>query len=100
MLLQRWEALGTNRLSEAAKRWIANLNRSQVTIWFANHNAYSLQKAVKKHFKKLKQNKTQEIVAEVDAQYQTDLLDLHQFSKHNDGVMYISTVIDILFKYV
>lgn len=58
MFLGRWEAL-----SEAAKRWIANLNRSQVAIWFANQDAYSLHKAAKKYFKK---NKV--IVAEVDVQ--------------------------------
>lgn len=38
-------------------------------------------------------------MAEVDAQWQADLLDLQQYSKHSDGVMYILTVIDILSKY-
>lgn len=94
MLLGRWEVLIINPLSEAAKRCIASLNRSQVAIWFANHDAHSLDKAAKKHFKK-----TQVIVAEVDAQWQGDLFNLQQFSKHNDSVTYILMEIDILSKY-
>lgn len=36
------------------------------------------------------------IAAEVDAQWQADLVAMQQFSKHNSGVKHILMVIDIL----
>lgn len=67
-----------------------NLPRRQVATWLASQGAYSLYKGGRKHFKK---NKT--IVAEVDTQWQADLVDMQQFSKHNSYVKYILTVTDI-----
>ena len=60
-----------------------------MATWLASQGAYSLYKAGRKHFKR---NKT--IVAEVDTQWQADFMDMQQFSKDNNCVKYILTVID------
>lgn len=48
--------------------------------WLANQDSYSLHKAARKRFKRIKV-----IVSEVDAQWQADLVDMKQSSKHNSS---------------
>ncbi|CAM5089283.1 unnamed protein product [Eretmochelys imbricata] len=85
---------GVNPLFQVAKKHSKTLNRRQVTAWLSDQDAYTLHKPARIHFKR---NKT--IVSDVDAQWQADLVDMHQFSKKNSNFKYILTVVDILSKY-
>ena len=62
--------------------------------WLSDQHTYTLHKPARRRFKR---NKT--VVSDSDAQLQADLVDMQQFSKHNGGVKFILTVIEILSKY-
>ncbi|CAM5081904.1 unnamed protein product [Natator depressus] len=84
---------GVNPLFQMAKKHSKTLNRKQVTAWLSDQDAYTLHKPAQIRFKRKKT-----IVSDVDMQWQADLVDRHQFSKHNRGFKYILTAIDILSK--
>ncbi|CAM5102123.1 unnamed protein product [Natator depressus] len=83
-----------NPLFQVAKKHSKTVNRRQVTAWLSDQDAYTLHKPARIRFKR---NKT--VVSDVDAQWQADLVDMHQFSKQNSNFKYILTVVDILSKY-
>ena len=85
---------GVTPLFQAAKKQCKTLTQNNVTTWLSEQDAYTLHKPARVHFKR---NKT--IVSGLDAQWQADLVDMQQFSKHNDGCKYILTVVDVLSKY-
>lgn len=62
VLLERWEALHINPLSEASKIWVANLSRKQAQNGLQTSTFYTRLK------KKSTSKNPEMIVAEVDAQ--------------------------------
>ena len=64
----------------------------QAKDWLQNEETYSLHKPVRK--KGIGGNKT--IASSVDSQWQADLADMSNVSKHNDGHRFLLTVVDVL----
>lgn len=84
---------GVEKLYKEAKRINANISRKEVADWLSGELVYSLHKPVRKNFKR------NPIIAEKpNENFQADLVDMKEFSKINDGVTYILTVIDVFSK--
>lgn len=69
------------------------LSKYKIRKWLQRQEAYSLQKGVRRRFKR---NKV--IVLGIDDQWDADLMDMSKYSKQNDGVAFILIVIDIFSK--
>ena len=67
--------------------------RPTVERWLAAQDAYTLHKPVKRHFKR-----RCVIVGGRNQQWQADLVDLTRLKKHNDGITFLLTVIDVFSK--
>ena len=67
----------------------------QAKDWLQNEETYSLHKPVRK--KGIGGNKT--IASSVDSQWQADLADMSNVSKHTDGHRFLLTVVDVLSRY-
>ena len=66
----------------------------EVERWLQTQRAYTLHRPVRKHFKT-----TPYLVRGIDGQWQADLVDVSEMSKHNGNVRFLLTVIDIVSKY-
>lgn len=71
------------------------LSKYKIRKWLQRQEAYSLQKGVRRRFKR---NKV--IVLGIDDQWDADLMDMSKYSKQNDGVAFILIVIDIFSKFL
>ena len=85
---------GVERLYRRAASDKVPLSREAIKHFLSQQRAYSLHKPVRKQFVR---NKT--FVGGIDKQWQADLADMQRISKHNDGVKYLLTVIDVFSKY-
>ena len=65
------------------------------TTWLQSQNAYTLNKPVRKKFKRRKY-----IVKGIDSLWQADLADFKAISKWNNGNNYVLVVIDVFSKYL
>src|SRR5208282_327034 len=81
---------GAGRLSRASGIPIA-----RVTKWLQSQSSYTLHKPARKAGYKTRPYRT----GGIDHQWQMDLVDMIQESKHNEGYKYILTVIDIFSRY-
>jgi hypothetical protein len=71
-----------------------NKTKDEVKEWLRDQPAYTLHVPVRRNFK---QNRI--IVYTINEQFQADLADLSSLKKHNDGVRYLLTCIDVFSKY-
>ena len=77
-----------------AKKKLPELRRKDVNLWFQKELAPTLHKPVRYKFKR---NKT--IVLAIGDQYQSDLCDMTNVSKNNDGFTFLLTCIDCFSRY-
>ncbi len=85
---------GVQAVYRAVKHLNKNIRQKEVKKWLQNQNTYTLHKPLKRKFKR-----NRVVVFGVDAQWQSDLVDMSQYSRVNDGYRYILTVIDIFSKF-
>jgi hypothetical protein len=79
---------------ECRKRKI-KVTKKQVEVFLSKQEAHTLHKPAYRRFKR---NVTR--TAGIDVDWQSDLADLHQLKKENDGYAYIAVFIDVLSRYV
>ena len=72
-----------------AKKKLPELRKIDVDLWFRKQLAPTLHKPVRYKFKR---NKT--IILSIGDQYQSDLCDVANISKDNDGFTFLLTCID------
>ena len=86
---------GVDRLYRRVKELgYKDITRDHVKAYLSDQYAYSLHRPARRRYKRCAT-----VVGGIDSQWQADLCDMQQLSKHNDGYRYILTVIDILSKY-
>ena len=86
---------GAERLYQRAKVLrIKGASRRHVKRFLSAQSAYTLHKQARRHFPR---NHTH--VQGIDDQWQADLVDMQEFSRHNSGTKYLLTVIDVFSKY-
>lgn len=71
------------------------ISKYKIRKWLQKQEAYSLQRPVRRRFKR---NKI--MVTGIDDQWSADLMDMNKFANYNDGFTYILVVIDVLSKYL
>ena len=71
------------------------LSKYKIRKWLQRQEAYSLQRGVRRRFKR---NKV--ITLDIDDQWDVDLMDMSKFSKENSGFSFILVVIDIFSKFL
>ncbi|KAJ1138774.1 hypothetical protein NDU88_005155 [Pleurodeles waltl] len=86
---------GSEALFRRARAENESVKRASVKTWLAGEEAYSLHKPVRRRFKR----RSTVVNAQLDYQWQADIISLQDLAQHNDGAMYILTVIDVLSKY-
>ena len=72
----------------------SGVKRKQVKKWLSSQDTFTLHKPVRHRFPRRKT-----VVSGKDDQWQADLVDVKSLKKHNDGVTFLLTVIDVLSKY-
>ncbi len=77
-----------------AKKHLPEISRKDVDLWFENQLAPTLHKPVQYRFKR---NKT--VVKGVGEQFQSDLCDMTNIKKYNDGYTFLLTCIDCFSRY-
>lgn len=85
---------GVEAVYRAAKKTNKAIRRKDVVKWLQSQSTYTLHKPLKRN---IPRNRV--VVFGVDNQWQSDLVDMSRYSKHNDGYKYILTTIDIFSKY-
>jgi len=85
---------GINELYKFAKKHQKSITRKQVKVWLEKQNVYTLHKPVKR---RLPRNRV--VATGMDTDWQADLCDMKAVSKHNKGIQYLLTVIDVLSKF-
>ena len=70
------------------------ISRKQVQDWLSQQDVYTLHKPARRHYKR-----SRVIVPGINAQFQADLCDVQNLSRHNKGYKYLLTCIDIFSKY-
>ena len=76
-----------------ALRRITRVPRKIVAEWLSEHDAYTLHKPARRHFKR-----RPVIVGGMRQQWQADLVDLTKLKNDNDGMTFLLTVIDVFSK--
>ena len=76
-----------------ALRRITRVLRKIVAEWLSEHDAYTLHKPARRHFKRRRV-----IVGGMRQQWQADLVDLTKLKNDNDGMTFLLTVIDVFSK--
>lgn len=71
-----------------------NISKYKVRKWLQRQEPYSLQRPKRRQYR----NKV--IIADIDDQWDSNLMDMAKFKKENDGVQYVLLVIDIFSKYL
>lgn len=71
------------------------LSKYKIRKWLQRQEAYSLQRGVRRPFKK---NKV--MALGIDDQWDVDLMDMSKYRKENDGIAFILIVIDIFSKFL
>ena len=73
-----------------ALRRVTRIPRKKIAEWLSEQDAYTLHKPARRHFKR-----RLVIVSGLHQQWQADLVDLSRLKKHNDGMTFLLTVIDV-----
>ena len=82
---------GVQRLWRAVK---GRYSYKDVKNWLDKQESYALHKPARKKF-----TRQRVLVAAPDEQWQADLVDMQEFSKTNNGIKFLLTVIDVFSKY-
>lgn len=86
---------GVDSVYRAAKQKGIKVTRKKVEEWISSQETYSLHKPARRKFKR-----NRVIVAGIDDQWQTDLVDLRSLSSSNKGYNYLLVCIDVFSKYL
>ena len=82
---------GVERLVQRAKQLhVPNVTRKSVQEYLRSKQAYTLHKPARRRF-----TRNHTYVAGIDAQWQTDLVDMQGIAKQNGIIRYLLTVIDV-----
>ncbi len=78
------------------KLWtsIRGAKKTQAQKWLSNQRIYQLHKPIRKKFPR-----NRVIVSSIDEQWQSDLCDMQNVAKQNDGIKFLLTIIDLFSKY-
>lgn len=71
------------------------LSKYKIRKWLQRQEAYSLQRGVRRHFKR-----NRVVALGIDDQWDVDLMDMSKYAKQNDGVAFVLIVIDIFSKFL
>ena len=71
------------------------ISKHRIRQWLHRQEAYSLQRPVRRHFKR-----NTVITTGIDDQWDADLIDMSKYKTDNNGQAYVLIVIDIFSKYV
>jgi transposase InsO family protein len=84
--------MGYSGLKELSRK--SKLPQTKVKEFLEQQNTYTLHKPIKKKFETRKV-----YVHGIDNQWQADLVEMQEFSKENEGLKYLLTIIDCFSKY-
>ena len=84
---------GVKPLLRRAKELGHEVNKKKVKTFLEKEDPYTIHKPIKRRY-----GRQQTLVGGIDHQWQADLVDMSEISRHNDGYRYIMTVIDVLSK--
>ena len=84
---------GAKGLIKGLKKKNKRVSTSEVKTWLSGQDTYTLHKTPQRRFVRRKT-----IVSGPDQQWQADLIDLSSLKKHNKGVNFVLTVIDVFSK--
>ena len=88
---------GVERLLQRARQLhVPGVTRNTVQEYLKSEQAYTLHKPARRRFTR---NHTYLYVAEINAQWQADLADMHSIARQNGGIRYLLTVIDVFYKF-
>lgn len=86
---------GINKLYEVVqKEKLFDISRKQIKQWLHDQPTYSLNKPVKRSFKR-----SRVIVEGIDDQFDADLIVALPYAKANNGIQYLLAVVDVFSKY-
>jgi len=85
---------GIKELYKFAKKHRKSITRKQVKTWLEKQNVYTLHKPVKQRLPR-----SRVVATGMDTDWQADLCDMKAVAKHNRGIQYLLTVIDVLSKF-
>lgn len=71
------------------------LSKYKIRKWLQRQEAYSLQRGVRRHFKR-----NRVVALGIDDQWDVDIMDMSKYAKQNDGVAFVLIVIDIFSKFL
>ncbi len=71
------------------------IKKQDVRQWLQDQEAYSLTRYARRKFKR-----SRVIVDGIDSRWDSDLMDMSNISKYNDGVKYVLVMIDIFSRYL
>jgi hypothetical protein len=86
---------GAQAILNECKRRKIKVTKKQIDVFLSKQDAYTLHKPTYRRFKR---NVTK--TAGIDVDWQSDLADLQQLKKENDGYAYIAVFIDVLSRFV
>ena len=66
---------------------------NDVQNWLKRQNVYTLHRDARKHF-----TRNRYYVSHIKEQYEADIVDMHEFSRENDGYKFLLVVIDVFSK--
>ncbi|XP_064622575.1 uncharacterized protein LOC135484818 [Lineus longissimus] len=80
---------------DALKRAVGSkVSTGAIKKWLRTQDTYTLHKPIRRRFKRRRI-----VVADIDEQWEADLVDMSKLSKYNKNFKYLLTVIDTLSKY-
>jgi len=82
---------GVTALHRALK---GRVKTKEIKKWLSNKESYSLHKQAQRKFQR-----NRILVRGIDAQFQSDLVDMQNLARYNNGYKYILTCIDVFSKY-
>ena len=85
---------GPAKLYKVVKAAGKKITLHQIREWLKGQETYTLHRRVRHKFPR-----NRVVVAGIDDQWDTDLMDMVSLSKHNDGVKYVLVAIDIFSRY-
>lgn len=85
---------GLNSIIKTNKLDNIPVQRNKFKNWLLKQESYTLHRPKKKKFKRSKV-----VVYGIDKLWQADLVDVSKFSKQNNGIKYLLTIIDVFSKF-
>ena len=87
--------LGSEKLYQIVKsHGRFKIGRQGIRKWLQEQDAYSLTRGARRKY-----TRSRVIVADIDSQWDMDLMDMVDLAKQNDGVKYVLVAIDIFSRF-